>query len=547
MLRLYSICFFGGIFLFLSIHAQETQKLYMITLPDKGNLSEQIIPVFSKKAQERRAKHGISILDSLDYPVYRPYIDSLKARSFRVIYTSRWLNSALIMTATEAKPPEVSLSGKPLPVKYLGKWAPPTTPEPFETEFAPATKKCQGLKEIYSASYPWLEALGAVKLKQQGFDGSGITIAVLDAGFLGIKHHRAFQSARIIYTFDWVNGQTNVYTSDSHGAEVLGCMAASDSGNILGMSVGAQYILMRTEQSQHEFEYEEFLWTLAAECADSLGTDMICSSLGYNYFDEGNSHEFEALDGNTTLIARAAGIAAKKGIWVFVSAGNEGNDTWKHITTPADAHGVTVTGATTFSGSETYFSSVGPTADRRTSPQLGAPGVSIYTVHPQTGRYSYKNGSSYSNPLICGLAASLMQKFPKLPYPKLQELLYKSAKQYPKTDPYQGYGWPNFDAIDTGCSALQPAITLLNSISKGDTVYLSFGVRIGATGNIEISAGKTNHLREKITILENTEALISLKAVNRKKDTEWHILWRGHGEKAQTIAEIDLRNKSYKP
>lgn len=531
------------------VSAQESYKLYMVTFPDKGNIAKRSVPTFSDKALQRRLKNGVNTPDSLDYPVYEPYVDSLRSKSFEVMYTSRWLNAALLSVKNNERKPEISLLGKQLPVKYIGKYEPvqKLVEEPESSE-KPSVPVSSNLKDLYGSSYAWLNALHAAQLKQAGFNGKGVTIAVLDAGFAGIPRHRAFKNTNIIYTYDWVDREHQVYNDDSHGSEVLSCMAASDSGQLIGMSAGAQYILMRTENARQEFEYEEFCWTLAAEYADSVGADFICSSLGYNYFDDGDSHTFESLDGKTTLVAIAAGIAARKGIWVFVSAGNEGNDPWKRITTPADAFGVTVTGATTFSGDETYFSSAGPTADHRPAPQLGAPGSGIYTVQSNTtDGYTYKNGSSYSNPMVCGLAASLMEKYPQVPYRKLQESLYRSALHYPDADPYKGYGWPSFDDIDTNTEASKAPIFVHLQGIIGDTVILEIRAKDHTRGRLQICGGKKLKVRESTAIQQETGGNIMLRVINRKQDMRWVIRFKAPGQPVRLLPEILLENKTDSP
>lgn len=531
------------------LHAQETEKLYMVSFPDKGNLSDKPTPLFSPKAQQRRVKNGISGFDTADYPVYKPYLDSLRAKSFQIIYISRWLNAALISQKSSDPKPIIIIGGKTLPVKYLGRYENHSSHrEESMVEESNDKKVLSGLKNIYGSSFPWLQAMHAEQLKQAGYDGSGVNIAVLDAGFAGLTQHRAFQKTKVLYTYDWVDRETDVYGDDNHGSEVLSCMAALDSGELIGMAPGAQYILFRTENSGKEYEYEEFLWAVAAEYADSIGVDIICASLGYNYFEEGDSHSFEELDGKTTLIARAAGIAAGKGIWVFVSAGNEGNDPWKRITTPADAYGITVTGATTFSGDETYFASAGPTADQRISPQLGAPGSGIYTIQSGTWKgYTYKNGSSFSNPMICGLAASLIQQYPNLPYRRLQELLYRSALHYPEADPYKGYGWPSLDDIDTtsGFSPLPVRIHLKSE--QNDTCELLLRIKDHTSGYLQVCSGTKHKIRKQFKIQSETGGTQTMKVINRKHDTVWIIRYKTKGMPPRFLGEIRLENKRNSP
>ena len=445
------ISFFFLICLFntLDVFGQKKQFIYFIQFKDKPSENVSENQSLSTKSIERRKKLHIPFDDN-DKQLNLKYIQTIESMQGIIWQKSRWLNGVLARFSHENMKDSLLQLPFVSNVTYMQTFYEPIVHNESIEENNIYKPQINTLKEQYGQSYRWIETLQATNLVSQNYLGKNINIAIIDAGFLHVNKHHSFKHTSIMHTYDFVTNETNVYNDDSHGSEVLSCLAAVDSGNIIGMAPKANYILLRTEDALHEMLYEEILWAVAAEYADSIGADIINSSLGYNIFDKGESHDYREFDGKTTYIAKATSIAASKGIWVFISAGNEGNDPWHFITTPADAYGITTVGACNFEGKETYFTSSGPTADGRMSPIISAPGLYIYTINTSGNNlYHYKSGSSYSTPIICGLAADLMQKFPQASIETLKTKLYKSCNHYPDTDNYIGYGMPKFDLIDT--------------------------------------------------------------------------------------------------
>jgi hypothetical protein len=274
-------------------------------------------------------------------------------------------------------------------------------------------------------------------------------IAVLDAGFQMVNYLAAFDSirlqGRILAQRDFVDFDGNVYNDDDHGTSVLSCLAADAPGSALGTAPRASYLLLRTEDANSEFPVEEFNWARGAEFADSMGADIINSSLGYTRFDwlERFGHDLSELDGKTTRITRAAEMAAARGILVVSSAGNEGGSDWGRIGAPADGPNVLSVGAVDRLGRSVYFSSTGPTADGRIKPDVCALGEDVW-VAGTSGYFSPVNGTSFSAPLLAGMAACLWQALPHLDAAGIRKLIKSTAQRNEFADSLYGAGIPDF-------------------------------------------------------------------------------------------------------
>ena len=269
-------------------------------------------------------------------------------------------------------------------------------------------------------------------------------MAVIDAGFMNADRMSAFDSLRLLGTYNVVFPGRSVFTGDDHGTKVLSCLAADIPGVMVGTAPKASYLLLKSEDSDSEYPVEEDYWTAAVEYADSAGVDVISSSLGYFVFDTDElSYDRAALDGRTAMISRAAGMAADKGILVFCSAGNEGNGGWEKITFPSDAAGIFTVGAIDEDKKKSGFSSVGFTADGRVKPDAVALGSSSCVIGPG-GSVRYVNGTSFATPILAGMGVCLWQSLPWLNNREMIELLHRSSSQYKHPDRELGYGIPDF-------------------------------------------------------------------------------------------------------
>ena len=421
-------------------------KKYIVKFNDKNNSLFSInnpSQFLSPKAIERRTKQKIAIVEN-DLPVNSDYLDSLTLKGAQILYSLKWLNAAVVL-ADSLKMVDINTLTF---VKNYNRVAREMTSEKIvEIENCFNSFKKSNTSD-YGSSYNQTHMLQADNMHAEGFHGEGMLIAVLDAGFknassLNYLNH-LYNKNRVLATYDFVDNEIDVYDDHEHGLEVLSTIASYQIGALIGTAYNASFVLLRTEDDATETEIEETNWARGAEYADSIGADIISSSLGYSKFDSPlTSHTFMDLDGETTLSSIAGDIAASKGILVFCSAGNEGAEPWRHITTPSDGDSVLAIGSVDNNMNYSYFSSIGPSADGRIKPDLAAMGQNV-TVGSPFGGFKSGSGTSFSCPITAGLAAGLWQAFPTLTNMQIAEALKKSASQYSNPDFYLGYGIPGY-------------------------------------------------------------------------------------------------------
>jgi subtilisin family serine protease len=285
-------------------------------------------------------------------------------------------------------------------------------------------------------------------LHDDGFRGTGMLIAVLDAGFQGADTIIALDSIRttnrIIATRDFVDGDTLVYDHHNHGTHVLSCMAANLPGTMIGTAPDASFILLRTEDTGSEYLIEEYEWSCGAEFADSVGTDVINSSLGYTTFDSPlYNHTYADMNGDSAIATQAADIAASKGILVVVSAGNSGGGPWNFIGSPADGDSVLAVGGVDSSGVSVSFSSRGPSSDGRVKPNVCAQAFQSFIAY-NNGSFGPGSGTSFAAPITAGMAACLWQSCSSYSNMQILHAIEISADHYFTPDTLYGYGIPDF-------------------------------------------------------------------------------------------------------
>ena len=281
-----------------------------------------------------------------------------------------------------------------------------------------------------------------------GLRGQGMQIAILDGGFYNYTSLKAFDSvnanAQILSTWDFVAGHANVAEDNAHGMQCFSTIAANIPGQFIGKAPKANFHLFRTEDVSSEYTIEEFNWACGAERADSSGSDIISSSLGYGYGfnDPVADYPYSDLNGDITMSAKAADLAAKKGLLVFNAAGNSGNDYWRMITTPADGDSVVAVGAVNTAAVVGSFSSYGPSADGRIKPDVASVGVSAM-IQVANNTIGASNGTSYSCPNMAGLATCLWQGFPEFNNMRIVRALKEAGSIYTSPNNRIGYGIPD--------------------------------------------------------------------------------------------------------
>jgi len=428
---------------------------YLIQFKDKQYSQYSIqnpIEFLTQRAIDRKNRLNISI-DERDFPVCNEYIDSIKMLGINIHCTSKWFNSAVVEVNDTAQ--IIKLSKLQFIDFEEHVTALPELPMPNIISYVDVNKYWGELIDFsatnffnYGESANQIEMLAGHLLHNQGFTGKGVLIAILDGGFQNVNNlagfTNLFANEQIKGTFDFVDKNENVYDVSTHGTKVLSTMAGYIENQLVGTAPDADYWLFRTEDGGSEYPIEEENWIAAAERADSLGVDIINTSLGYSKFDDVSmSYTYTEMDGETTRISRAANMAVRKGVFVITSAGNEGNSEYRHITAPADAKNILAVGAVNDAGEYATFSSIGPSADGRIKPNVAAQGQ-IVIVHSSISGITNSNGTSFSSPIIAGMVACLMQANEISNLQQLQYAVERSSHLFHSPDKFYGYGIPNF-------------------------------------------------------------------------------------------------------
>ena len=424
------------------------QNRYWVSFTDKHESMELYKPsdFLSTSSIERRASQNIEIQNN-DYPVSPNYKNEIKQLGYSIYRESRWLNAVSI----QINETESFKALKNLPfVNTVRK-----VKSYYGEKISTSQNEFSNTISEYGPSFSQIAQLNGHLLHEQGYKGLGVTIAVIDASFYKVDSLLIFDSLRlnnrILDTWDFVLNQELDFSNDtigSHGTMVLSCMAGYMVDSLIGTAPEASYLLYRTEDASSETLTEEDNWVFAAEQADAFGADIINTSLGYsNLWDDlENTHTYEDMDGNTTVITIAADIAASKGMLVVNSAGNSGTSEWYYITAPADGDSVLTVGAVGADSLIASFSSHGPTADGRMKPNVVSQGLYSVVCDLEDGIRT-ANGTSFSSPIMAGMAASAWSALPELSNMDLYDLIQQSAHLYPTGDNDYGYGIPNFESL----------------------------------------------------------------------------------------------------
>ena len=422
-----------------TLFAQDGAFRYFVSFKNKANTTFSLNTpeeFLSQKTINKRQLFAIPI-DSTDLPVNIEYVTALQYAGVTIENKLKWFNGVVVSTFDNLLVESLNYQFIDTIISF-GSWQ---------------NSKIVGEKwnvnyDVldYGDAYNQLEMLGGNKLHEKGFAGEGMTIAVIDAGFYKVDELEVFADIQnqILATYDFVDGNTNVFDDHTHGMMVLSTMGAKKSGKMIGAAPDADYILLRTEDVFSENLIEEYMWVCAAEFADSSGADIINSSLGYTTFDDTlQNHRYAEMDGKTTPISIGAGIACIKGIIVVNSAGNSGSSSWHFIGAPADNFDVLSVGAVDENEEFASFSSYGPNADGAVKPNVVAQGKNTVIIS-SSDTVRTGNGTSFSSPITAGMVACLWGANPDKSIIEIKDAIYKSADRYLLPDTQFGYGIPDY-------------------------------------------------------------------------------------------------------
>jgi subtilisin family serine protease len=470
-------------------YSQEDAWVYFKAKNNSKSYFDNPLLMLSQRALDRRSKQNIS-LDSKDVPIDESLINQVKAVSgITVMAQSKWLNS-LHIRGTQASINSLKSFSTVDKVDFANRALNLTGKNASTAKIKAVNKVLE--KEVnyaYGNAANQIQMLKGDQLHQQNYTGSGKVIAVMDAGFPGVNTAYPFQrlqtNNQILGGYDYVNRSANFYSGDSHGTMVLSSMGGYQENALVGTAPDASYYLFITENAASENPVEESLWVEAAEKADSLGVDVINTSLGYFEFDNAAyNHTYNDMDGKTAFMTRGADVAFSRGMIVVAAAGNSGGSSDPHIAVPADGNSVFAIGAVTSTKMQTSFSSIGPSFDGRVKPEVMAQGQAAVLSNP-SGNIVTANGTSFSSPIMAGMVACLWQAFPNKTNKEIKDLIVKSADRFLVPTAQYGYGIPDFSlALSNGLELQEFSNSDLffypNPVGDSSTVSLSedFGTGI---------------------------------------------------------------------
>jgi serine protease AprX len=451
--------------------AQIAPNTYYIQFSDKHDSPYSIYEpeeFLTQRAIERRQAQGISITEQ-DLPVNPFYLEAVAELGPTMLFPTKWLNGVTIYTTD----PGILAAINELPfvvnIRSLAEGEVPAQPKPkdfFANESItdgtiPAAKSTAGLPSInYGSGFNQIDQINGIPLHNAGYLGQGMVIALLDGGYTNTNVHPAFDSllinGQILGTKDFVEPGGDVFTQSSHGTAVLSTIASNVPGQLVGTAPKAHFWLLRPEYVPTENLVEEYNWVSAAEFADSVGANIINSSLGYINFDmPQHNHPYSHMDGNTCIVTIGADIAASKGILVVNSAGNSGNNNqFPYIGAPADGFDVFSIGAVDANGLRASFSSIGPTFDLRIKPDVMARGLGAAVASGSSG-FGSANGTSFSSPIIAGMSACLWQANPDFTNMEIKQAIMLSGNFAHNPDIYMGHGIPNYEMANANLTSLR--------------------------------------------------------------------------------------------
>ncbi|WP_139958051.1 S8 family serine peptidase [Flavicella sediminum] len=498
----------------------EDAWVYFKNKPNASSYLSNPISMLTQKALDRRSFHAIA-LDEKDVPLEEMYVSEIASSQGIIVKArSKWLNALHVQGTKKAINQLLTLTSVDsiqFANSSLNK-SKNTNKKKLPNKFSTSLKETSNL--TYGNAGNQIQMLEGDYLHDLGFKGENILIAILDSGFKGVETFDAFSNLRdgqtengeILGGYSFVSRSTDIYVNagNTHGLSVLSTIAGIVENEFQGTAPNAQFYLFSTEDHYNETPLEESLWVEAAERADSLGVSIINTSLGYSEFDNANyNYTYVHMNGSTTFISRGAELAASRGILLVTSAGNSGSSAWKYITAPADAPSVLTVGAVDENEEIANFSSFGPTADGRVKPNVVAQGKNVYVING-SGTIATSNGTSFSGPIMTGMAACLWQAFPNKTAQQIKSLIQESSDLYNNPTEQRGYGIPNFKAIysSLGVSKIKKSEVLLIPTLVNSTFQIKSS-ELGKFCDVEIMDVSGKKMKCIDRVLPNREVDIS--------------------------------------
>ncbi len=503
-----------------TVSSQEDAWVFFRDKPNAQTFIDSPLSMLSQRALDRRTLQGIA-LDTKDAPIHNAYIDQITASSgITVLAKSKWLN-ALHIRGSQVNIEALTTLLFVDHVQYADHSLNPggkRAPAPKKTKKGKSLNNtAKGVETTfnYGASATQIQMLNGHFLHEQNYTGTGMVVAIMDAGFPGVNTKAPFQRLRdnglILGGYDFVDRTTNPYVGFQHGTQVLSNIGGYVDGQLIGTAPDASFYLFRTEDVGSENPIEESNWVEAAEMADSLGVDVISTSLGYfEYDDPDYSYAYDDLNGLTSFISRGADIAFSRGMITVTSAGNSGGSSDPYVAVPADAFTTLAIGAVNSGESKAGFSSIGPSFDGRIKPDLMSLGVAA-VVATETGSITTSSGTSFAGPILAGAITSFWGAFPNKTNAEIVQMVKASADRYSSPDNQYGYGIPDFQLA---LLSLEEHTSNQISVSPNPTSdYLTISCSADIIGG---SIVFYNNLGQKILSqnIENQLQNISLQSLN---------------------------------
>jgi hypothetical protein len=449
------------VLLFSSSLFSYSQTKYLIYFKDKGTTvpgllnktssmlaeASSLLSTRSIMRREKVMKNG-KILTFEDLPLDQNYINKIESYGIKIENKLNWFNAVSAYLTDEQINALISLPfvSKITPVKTFV--SPKYQSDNIATQkiFAPSPSSNYGfsLNQLDFSDIPIVQS--------KGITGSGVMVGILDDGFYW-KEQASLKTRKVLAEYNYVFHTVSTEqqpgddpTSGEHGTLVFSVIGGYKDSSMIGVAYNATFVLAKTEDDRSESHIEEDNYAAALQWMDSLGVDITTSSLGYNIFDDTTySYTYADMNGNTTIITKAAELAYQRGILVLTAAGNEGDNSWHYIVAPADGFHVIAVGAVDLGNNVAPFSSRGPTYDGRIKPDVVADGVNVYGANyvpsfPNPNAYYYESGTSLSTPIASGIAALLYSAFPYLTNDQARYILMQTADNSANPNNDRGYG-----------------------------------------------------------------------------------------------------------